>query len=263
MVSGPMIPWQIDGETMEAVTDFIFWGSKITADGDWSHEIKRCLLLGRKAVTNLDSVLKSRDITLPTKVHLLKTMVFPVVMYGWKCWTVKKAAYQRIDAFKLWCWRWLLRVLGQQGDPTSQSWRKSTLNIHWKGWCWNWSASTLATWCKELTLWKRPWCWKRLRAGEGNNIEWDGWMASSTQWTWVWASSGRWWRAGKPGVLQSMGSQRIRHNLVTKQQETGNMSYNLTIFVVQSLSHVDISLGNLDSSLWVIQPGILHDVLSI
>ena len=107
MASGPITPWEIDGET---VSDFIFWGSKITADGDWSHEIKRCLLLGRKVMTNLDSILKNRDITLPTKVRLVKAMVFPVVMYGCESWTVKKAEYQRIDAFELWCWRRLLRV---------------------------------------------------------------------------------------------------------------------------------------------------------
>ena len=108
--ASPITPWQIDGEAMETVTDFIFLGSKITADGDCSHEIKRRLLLGRKAVTNLDSILKSRDITLPTKVHLVKAMVFPVVMYGCESWTIKKAKHQRIDAFELWCWRRLLRV---------------------------------------------------------------------------------------------------------------------------------------------------------
>ena len=110
MASCPITSWQIDGETMETVTDFIFLGSKITADGDCSHEIKRCLLLGRKAMTNLDSILKSRDITLPTKVHLVKVMVFPEVMYGCESWTIKKAKRQRIDAFELWCWRRLLRV---------------------------------------------------------------------------------------------------------------------------------------------------------
>ena len=110
MVSGPITSWQIDGETMETVTDFIFLGSKITADGDCSHEIKRCLLLGRKAMTKLDSILKSRDITLLTKVHLVKAMVFPVVRYGCGSWTVKKAERQSIDAFELWCWRRLLRV---------------------------------------------------------------------------------------------------------------------------------------------------------
>ena len=118
MASGPIASWQIDGETVETVSDFIWGGSKITADGDCSREIKRCLLLGRKVMTNLDSVLKSRDITWPTKVHLVKAMVFPVVMYGCESWTVKKAECQRIDAFELWCWRRLLRVqpVHSEGD---------------------------------------------------------------------------------------------------------------------------------------------------
>ena len=111
MASGPITPWQIDGETVETVSDFIFGGSKITADGDCGHEIKRRLLLGRKVMTNLDSILKSRDITLSIKVHLVKAMVFPVVMYSCESWTIKKAEHQRIDAFELWCWRRLLRVL--------------------------------------------------------------------------------------------------------------------------------------------------------
>ena len=110
MASGPITLWQIDGETMETVTDFIFLGSKITADGDCSHEIKRHLLLGRKALTNLDSILKSRDITLPTKVHLVKAMIFPLVMYECESCNIKKAELHRIDIFKLWCWRRLLRV---------------------------------------------------------------------------------------------------------------------------------------------------------
>ena len=110
MASSPITSWQIDGETMGTVRDFIFLGSKITADGDCSHEIKRHFLLGRKVMTNLDSILKSRDITLPTKVHLVKAMVFPVIMYGCESWSVKKAECRRIDAFELWCWRRLLRV---------------------------------------------------------------------------------------------------------------------------------------------------------
>ena len=110
MASGPITSWEIDGETVETVSDFIFLGSKITADGDWSHEIKRRLLLGRKVMTNLDSIFKSRDITLPTKVHLVKAMVFPVVVYGCESWTIKKAECRRIDAFELWCWKGLLRV---------------------------------------------------------------------------------------------------------------------------------------------------------
>ena len=110
MASGPIISWQIDGETVETVRYFILGGSKITADGDRNHEIKRRLLLGRKVITNLDSILKSRDITLPTKVRLVKAMVFPVVMYGCESWTIKKAEHRKIDAFELWCWRRLLRV---------------------------------------------------------------------------------------------------------------------------------------------------------
>ena len=110
MASGPITSRQIDGETVETVADFIVLGSKITADGECSHEIKRCLLLGRKVMTNLDSILRSRDITLPTKVHLVRAMVFPVVMYGCESWTIKKAEHQRIDAFELWCWKRLLRV---------------------------------------------------------------------------------------------------------------------------------------------------------
>ena len=127
MASDSITSWQIDGETMETVRNFIFLASKITADGDCSHESKRCLLLGRKAMTNLDSVLKSRDIILPTKVHLVKAMVFPVVMYECKSWTIKKAEHQRIDAFELWCWRRLLRV-----PWTARRSNQSVLNIHWK-----------------------------------------------------------------------------------------------------------------------------------
>ena len=119
IASGPITSWEIDGETVETVSDFIFMGSQITADGDCSHEIKRRLLLGRKVMTNLDSILKSRDITSPTKVRLVKAMVFLMVMYGCESWTMKKAERRRIDAFELWCWRRLLRIPGLQGDPTS------------------------------------------------------------------------------------------------------------------------------------------------
>ena len=121
MASGPITSWQIDGETMETVTNFIFGGSKITADGNWSHEIKRCLLLGRKVMTNLDSILKSRDITLSTKVRLVKAVVFPVVMYGCESWTIKKAEHRRSDAFELWFGEGSWESLGLQGEPTSQS----------------------------------------------------------------------------------------------------------------------------------------------
>ena len=146
MESGPITSWQIDGET---VTGFIFLGSKISGNGDYRHEIKRCLLLGRKAMTNLVSILNSRDITLPTEVHLVKAIVFSVVMYGCESWTIKKAECQRIDAFELWCWRRLLRVPWTARRSNQSILRKSALNIHWKNWCW--SSNTLATWWEELT----------------------------------------------------------------------------------------------------------------
>ena len=196
--------WQIDGET---VADFILGGCKITADGDCSHEIKRHLLLGSKVMINLDSILKSRDITLSTKVYLVRAMVFPVVMYGCESWTIKKAERRRIDAFELWCWRKVQDSLGLQEDQSSQSKRKVALNIYWKDWCWSWNSNILATWCEELTHWKRPWCGERLRAGgEGNDRGWDGWMASPTQWTWVWVDSRNWWWTGRLGMLRFMGS---------------------------------------------------------
>ena len=148
----------------------IFWGSKITADGDCTHEIKRHLLPGRKDMTNLDSILKSRDIALPTKVCLVKATTFPVVMHGCESWTLKKAEHWRIDAFELWCWRRLLRVSWTARRSNQSIVRKSVLTIHWKDWCWSWSSNTLATWCKELTHWKRPWCCERLKVGgEGDD----------------------------------------------------------------------------------------------
>ena len=133
MASGPITSWQTDGETVETVADFIFGGSKITAGGDCSHEIKRRLLLGRKVMTNLESILKSRDITLPIKVHLVKSMVFPVVMYGCESWTVKKAERQRIDAFELWCWRRLLRGVPWTARRSNQPIHPThLLGVHWK-----------------------------------------------------------------------------------------------------------------------------------
>ena len=186
MASGPITSWQIDGETVETVADFIFLGSKITADGDCSHKIKRCFLLGRKVMTNLDSIWKSRDIRDITKVHLVKAMVFPVVMYGCESWTIKKAESQRIDAFKLWCWRRLLRVPWTARRSNQSILKEIILNVHWKDWCWIWNSNPLATWCEELTHLKRPWCWEELKAGgEGDDRGWDGWIASPTQWTWA------------------------------------------------------------------------------
>ena len=134
MASGPISSWQIDGGTVETVLDFIFWVSKITADGDCSHEIKRCLLLGRKVMTNLDSILKSRDNTLPTKVHLVKAMIFPVVMYGCESWATKKAEHWRTGVFELWFWRRLLKVLwiARRSNQFILKEINIVLNIHWK-----------------------------------------------------------------------------------------------------------------------------------
>ena len=191
MASSPITSWQIDGETMGTVAHFIFLGSKITTDGDCSHEIKRHLLLGRKVMTNLDSMLKSRDITLSTKVRLVKAMVFPVVMYGCESWTIRKAEHWRLDAFELWCWRRLLRVPWPARRSNQSILKEISPEVHWKDWCWSWNSNTLATWWEELTHLKRPWCWERLRAGgEGDNREWNGWMTSPTQWIWVWVDSG-------------------------------------------------------------------------
>ena len=163
-------------------------------------------------MTNLDSILKSRDITLPAKVHLVKTMVFPVVMYGCKSWTIKKAECQRTDAFELWCWRRLLRVPWTARRSIQPILKEISPGVHWKDWCWRWNSNTLATWCEELTHLKRPWYWERLRAGEeGNNRGWDGWMASPTQWTWVWVDSGSWWWTGRAGAVVHE-SQRVRHD---------------------------------------------------
>ena len=134
----------------------ILGGSKITADGDCSHEIKRRLLLGKKVMTNLDSIFKSRDITLPKKVHLVKAMVFPVVIYGCEIWTVKKAEHRRIDAFELWCWRRLLRVLWTARRSNQSILKEISPGYSLKNWCWSWNSNTLATSCEDLTHWKRP-----------------------------------------------------------------------------------------------------------
>ena len=154
-------------------------------------KLRNAYSLEGKLWPNLDSILKSRGITLPTKVCLVKTMVFPVVMYGCESWIKKKAEHQRIDAFELWCWRRLLRVCWTTRRSSQSILKEIILNIYWKDWCWNWNSNTLVTWCEELTHWKRSWCWERLRAGgEGGDRGWDGRMASQTQCTWVWVSSG-------------------------------------------------------------------------
>ena len=138
-------------------------------------------------------------------------------MYGCESWTIKKAECWQIDAFKLWWWRRLWRVPWTARRSNRSILKELDLNIHWKDWCWSWNFNTLATWCEELTHWKRPWCWERLKAGgEGDDRWWDGWMASPTQWTWVWVNSGSWWWIGKPGMLRFMWSQIVGHELVTE-----------------------------------------------
>ena len=157
------------------VPDFTFLGFKITADSDCSHEIKRRLLLGRKVTTNLDSILKNRDITLSTKFHLVKAMVFPVVMYGCESWTINKAEHQRIDAFELWCWRRLLRVPWTARRSNQSTLKEISPGCSLEGLMLKLKLQYSATWCEELTHWKSPWCWERLRAGgEGDNRGWDG-----------------------------------------------------------------------------------------
>ena len=217
MVSGPITSWEIDGETVETVSDVIFLGSKITADGDSSHEIKRRLLLGRKVMTNLDSILTSRDITLSTKVCLVKAMVFPVIMYGCESWTVKKAEHRRIDAFELWCWRRLFRVPWTARRSNWSILKEISPGCSLEGLMLKLKLQYFATWCEELAHLKRPWCWERLKAGgEGDDRGWDGLMASPTQWTWVCVDSGSWWWTGRPGVLWFMGLQRVGHDWVTE-----------------------------------------------
>ena len=189
----------------------IFLGSKITVDGDCGQEIKRQLPFGRRAMTNLDSVFKSTDNTLPTKVHLVKAIIFlvviyeyeswciegwaiifPVVIYKYESWIIKKAECRRTDAFKLWCWRRFLRVLWTAKWSKLLILKEINTEYSLEGLILKQKLNTLATWCEELTHWKRSWCWERLRAGgRGDDRGWNGWMALLTQWTWVWASFSR------------------------------------------------------------------------
>ena len=171
-------------------------------------------------MTNLDNILKNRDITLPTKVHLVKAMVFPVVMYGCESWTIQKAECQRIDAFELWCWRRLLRVPWTARRSNQSILKEISPEYSLEGLMLKLKLK-LATWCEELTHLERPWCWERLKAGgEGNDRGWDGWMASLTRWTWVSVNSGSWWWTGRPGMLQSMGLQRVGHDWATEMNWT-------------------------------------------
>ena len=192
---------------METVTNFILGGSKSTADGDCSHEIKRCLLLGRKDMTNLEHIEKQR--------HYFANKVLSSQSYAFssshvRMWELdhKESWAPRVDAFKLYCWRKLLTVpwtarRSNQSIPKESNHEFSLEGLMLK-------LQTLATWCEELTHWQRPWCWGRLKAGEGDNRGWDGCMASLTQWAWVWVNSGSWWWTGKPGNVALHGVAKSR-----------------------------------------------------
>ena len=179
--------------------------------------IKRQLLLGRKVMTNLNSILKSRDMTLPTKVHLVKAMFSPVVMSGCESWTIKKAESWRIDVFELCCWRRLLRVPWTAGRSSQSILKEVSPEYSLRGLMPKLKVQYFGHLMQRTDSFEKPWCWERLTAGgEGDDRGWDGWMAPLTQWTWVWTSSGSWWWTEKPGVLQSMGSQRDRHDWATE-----------------------------------------------
>ena len=217
MASGPITLWQIDGETVETVADFIFLGSKITADGDCSHKIKRRLLLGRKVMTNLDSILKSRDITLSTKVHLVKAMVFPVVMYGRESWTIKKAEHRRIDAFELWCWRRLLRVhwtarrsnqssLKEISPRCSSEGLMLKLKLQYFGHLMRRADSFEKTLMLGKIEGRRRRRRQRMRRLDGITNSKDMSLSKLLSWWWT----------GRPGMQWFMRSQRVGHDWATE-----------------------------------------------
>ena len=208
-----------------------FLGSKITADGDCSHEIKRRLLLGRKVMTSIDSIFKSRNTTLPTKVHLVKAMVFPVVMYGCESWTVKKAERWRIDVFELWCWRRLLRVSWTARRYNQSILKEISPGISLEGMMLKLKFRYFGHLMRRVDSLERLWCWDGFGAGgEGDDRGWDGWMASLTQWTWVWVNSGSWWWTGRSGMLRFMGSQKVGHDWATEMNWTELMVILLLVF---------------------------------
>ena len=236
MASGPITSWELDGETVETVSDFIFGGSQITADGDYSHEIKRRLLLGRKVMTNLDSILKSRDITLPTKICPIKAMVFPVVMYWCEIWTIKKAECWRIDAFELWYCRRLLRVPWTERRSNHSILKEISPGCSLEGLMFKLKLQYFGHLMQRTDSFEKILMLGKIKAeGEGDNRGWDGWMASPTQWTWVWVNSGSWWWTGRPGVLQSMGAKsQTRLSDWTELRAASNSKLIFKVFVLYS-----------------------------
>ena len=198
------------------MADFIFLGSKITADGDCSHEIKRCLLCGRNVMTNLDRILQSRDITLLTKVCLVKAMFFLLVMYGCESWTIQKAESQRIDAFELWCWRRLLRVPWTARKSNQSVLKEISPEYSLEGLMLKVKLQYFDHLIWRTDTFKRRWWWERLKAGgEGDDGGWDGWMSSLTLWTWIWVNSRSWWWTGGLVCCSPQG-HRVRHDWVTE-----------------------------------------------
>ena len=217
MASGLITSWQLDGETVETVADFIFWGFKITEDGDCSHEIKRRLLLGRKVMTNLDSILKCRDITLSTKVHLVKAVVFPVVMYGCESWTMKKAECWRIDAFELWCWRRLLRVPWTARRSNQSIIKEISHGCSLEGLMLKLKLQYFGHLMQRADSFEKTLMIGKIEGGRRRGRQRMRWLDGIlTQWTRVWVNSGSWWWTGRPGVLWFMGSQRVGHDWATK-----------------------------------------------
>ena len=213
IASGPITSQQIDGETMETVADFIFLDSKITADGDFSHEIKRHLLLGRQVITNLDSILKSRDITLPTKVRLVKAMVFPVVMYGCENWTIKKAECRRTDVFELWYWRRLLRVPWIARRSNQSILKEISPGCSLEGLMLKLKLQHFGHLMQRADSFEKTLMLGRIEGRRKRGRQKMRWLDGiTTQWTWVWVNSRSWWWTGRLGVLRFMGSQRVGHD---------------------------------------------------